>query len=133
MPELDLTSAHVFGKTRFSMLTPEVRAHLTGLVPERRSIVLFGIEAHVCVQQTALDCLASGYDVHLAVDGIGASDDATHPDITADMKLRTALRRMRQSGAFVTTSESVLFELAQDAKNPAFRDLQKLLKAPQPS
>lgn len=52
----------------FSMMTDEVREALAK-IPERKDIILYGIETHVCVQQTALDALAMGYNVHVLADG----------------------------------------------------------------
>lgn len=47
-----------------------MKAHLEGL--SRQSVVIVGIETHVCVQQTALDLLEQGYDVHIVVDGVSS-------------------------------------------------------------
>jgi nicotinamidase-related amidase len=55
---------------RSSTLAPQLKARLGSL--NRKSVLLFGIEAHVCVQQTALDLLEQGYDVHLIVDGVSS-------------------------------------------------------------
>merc|ERR1719408_853346 len=62
--ELDISKAKVFEKTRFSMCTEEVLAHL-GSLSSRKSAVIFGVETHVCVQQTVLDLLENGYTVHV--------------------------------------------------------------------
>lgn len=70
----------------------------------RTSFVLFGIEAHVCVQQTVLDLLELGKDVHLIADAV-SSQQKYDRDI--------ALDRMAKSGAFVTTAQSLTFMLMQ--------------------
>ncbi|KAG9353801.1 hypothetical protein JZ751_011925 [Albula glossodonta] len=68
VPEMDLTGAKlVFPKTKFSMVLPEVEAALVEL-PGLRSVVLFGVETHVCIQQTALDLIGRGLDVHIVAD-----------------------------------------------------------------
>ncbi|XP_057297600.1 isochorismatase domain-containing protein 2-like [Hydractinia symbiolongicarpus] len=118
VPELDVTNATVFEKTLFSMATPEVINHLKDKRPDLKSVVLFGLEAHVCVQQTALDFLEMGYDVHIVA-------DSTSSRSMTDRMI--AFERIRQSGGFITTSESLLFLLLQDAKHPNFRELQKLI------
>jgi nicotinamidase-related amidase len=82
-------------------------------------VLLCGIEAHVCIQQTAIDLLAAGYRVYLAVDAIGARFDIDY---------QTALRRMDSSGATLTTTESALFELCEVAGTPEFKQLSNLVK-----
>ena len=72
-------------------------------------LLLCGIEAHVCVQQTALDLMAAGFRVYLAVDAIGA-----RYDIDRDI----ALRRMETSGATLTTTEAALLLVC--VPTPAF-------------
>merc|ERR1712194_368664 len=100
----------VFEKTRFSMCTDEVFAHLQlDGMKGRKSAVLFGVETHVCVQQTALDLLARNYTVHVLADGV-SSQRAIDREV--------AIERLRQSGAFITTSESVLFELLREKDAP---------------
>ena len=64
----------------------------------RRQVVVAGIETHVCILQTTLDLLASGFDVFLVVDAVQARHDIDH---------QTALRRMEISGATMITTESV--------------------------
>ncbi len=93
---------------------------------ERRGIqrvLLTGIEAHVCVQQTALDLLAAGYRVYLAVDALGSRYEIDY---------QTALRRMESAGATLTTTEAALFEWCQQAATPEFKQLSRLIQETPP-
>ena len=116
--ELDTKNITVFDKILFSVAIPEVEKYLKEVCQTLKSLVLFGIEAHVYVQQTAVDFLEKGYDVHV----IG---DSTSSQTMADRMI--AFEQIRQSGGFITTSESVLFSLLKDAKNKKFREVQKLV------
>eukprot|EP01137_Pigoraptor_chileana_P022080 Opistho-2@86580 len=120
--ELDVTGIPVFSKTKFSMLTNEVLDKMKDLA-EVKSVVLFGIESHVCVLQTCMDLLGHGFDVHILVDGVSSR---------SMIDRGVALERMKQSGAFLTTSESLLFQLMGDARHPGFKDIQSLVKSPYP-
>merc|ERR1719277_405684 len=115
--ELDVSKAKVFEKTRFSMCTNEFLAHLEGL--KRKAIVVFGVEAHVCVQQTCLDLLARGYQVHVLADGVSSQ---------RRFDREIAIERLRQSGAFITTCESVLFELLRSKDAAEFKQISSLAK-----
>jgi len=84
-----------------------------------REVVIAGCETHVCVLQTALDLLDSGYRVAVAADAAGSRDPADR---------EAGIARARQHGAEIVTSEMVLFEWLRDARHPRFRDVQKLLK-----
>ncbi|XP_065674666.1 isochorismatase domain-containing protein 2 [Hydra vulgaris] len=116
--EIDTSKMKVFEKTKFSMSLPEVHSYLEEVRPNLKSVVLFGIEAHICVMQTALDLLEKNYEVHIVVD---CSSSRTMTDRLFGFE------RIRQSGGFITTSEAVLFMLLQDAKHPKFREVQKLV------
>jgi nicotinamidase-related amidase len=86
-------------------------------------ILVAGIEAHVCVQQTVLDLLAAGYRVYLAVDAIGARYEVDYA---------TALRRMESSGATLTTTEAALFEWCEAAGSPEFKQISALVRESPP-
>ncbi|KAI0637690.1 Isochorismatase hydrolase [Trametes polyzona] len=104
-------------KSAFSMAIPPVLSILKK--HDFKSVVLFGIESHVCVLQTALDLLEQGYDVHVLADGVSSCNR----DETG-----TALSRMRQAGAQITTSESAAFELQVDADKPNFKQFSQIIK-----
>jgi nicotinamidase-related amidase len=84
-----------------------------------RQVVLAGIETHVCVMQTALDLLAQNFQVHVARDAVSSRRELDHD---------TALQRLAQAGAVVTTTEAVLFELMIRADTPEFKEVSKLIK-----
>ncbi|XP_062538526.1 isochorismatase domain-containing protein 1 [Armigeres subalbatus] len=121
--DLDIKHAKgVYPKTRFSMLIPEVQEKIKGLFPDKlESVVLFGLETHVCIEQTAMDLLSSGYDVHIVADcAVSRTQE--------DRKL--ALERLKQYGCFVATSENVIFKLVKDKQNPGFDSVKGLIREP---
>jgi nicotinamidase-related amidase len=85
----------------------------------RPKVVLTGIETHVCVLHTALDLLSAGFRVFLPVDAIGARYRLDHD---------TALRRLEQAGAVLTTTEGAAFEWMGAANHPAFKEVSKLVQ-----
>ncbi len=85
----------------------------------RRQVLLCGIEAHVCVWQTAAALKREGYAVHLVCDAV-SSRSAFNREI--------ALRRMDAAGVCLSNVEMVLFELMQTADHPRFREVTRLLK-----
>lgn len=88
-----------------------------------RKILLAGIEAHVCVQQTALDLMTAGFRIYLAVDAIGARYEIDY---------RTALRRLDSAGATLTTTEAALFEWCETAAAPEFKQISQLIQQKPP-
>lgn len=85
----------------------------------RKNIILFGIETHVCVLQTALDLLEKGYHPVVIEDCVGSRKASDK---------RTAIERMRREGATISSLESILFELCRVAGSDSFKFISKLVK-----
>ena len=85
----------------------------------RQQIVVTGIEAHVCVLQTALDLLNDCYEVFVPYDAVNSRRKSDR---------KWALRRMAASGAVITTTESALFELVERCDTAEFKTIAKLVK-----
>lgn len=118
---------------------PEIRAHL-GQAPaiaktvfsacdepkfsqqlhrDRPQIILSGMEAHICVLQTALDLLAAGKQVFVVEDAVVSRKPTNQAN---------ALARLRQAGCIITNTESVIFEWLGNAKHPHFKALSMLIR-----
>lgn len=89
------------------------------LATNRQQILLCGIETHVCVYQTTVDLLASGYDVSVVADAV-SSRSAENREI--------GLQRIRDEGAKITSVEMALFELMRVAGGPKFKEISNILK-----
>ncbi|MGA2034703.1 MAG: isochorismatase family protein [Thermoguttaceae bacterium] len=101
---------------------PQVFADLRARGVHR--LLVCGIEAHVCVQQTVLDLLADGWQVYVAADAIGSRFDIDY---------RTALARMDSAGATLTTVEAALLEWCRVAGTPEFKQISRLVREEGPS
>jgi nicotinamidase-related amidase len=113
---IDKTAFSSCGSQQFCQRLAEIN------VPK---VLLAGIEAHVCVQQTALDLVANGYRVYVAADAIGSRFAVDHG---------TALRRMELGGVTLTTTESALFEWCRQSGTPQFKQISSLVReTPPPS
>lgn len=122
VPEVDLEGLgplHLgtFDKTLFSMATPEVLSMLQRY--NIKTVILMGIEAHICVLMTCLDFLSLGYEVHVLADGVSSSNKEEIP---------IAFDRLRQAGVVIATSESVAFQLQVDCAKPNFKIFAKTIK-----
>jgi nicotinamidase-related amidase len=84
----------------------------------RDQVIVGGVETHVCVNQTVLDLVESGAEVHVAEDAVGSR--------FADSK-RVGLHKMEQAGAVLTSVETALFELVGRAGSDEFKAVQKLI------
>ena len=97
----------------------EPRINQTLQTLAKKSIIIAGIESHVCVLQTALDLLSNGYNVHVV-------SDAACSRYKSDWKC--AMSYLRQAGAIVCTTEIVVFQLLHKAGTPEFKAISPLFK-----
>jgi nicotinamidase-related amidase len=86
----------------------------------RPQTVVAGMEAHVCVLQTAEDLLAADHDVFVVADATSSRRHSNH---------EAALERLRSGGAHIVTTEMVLFEWLEKAGSPVFKDIIPLIKS----
>lgn len=105
-------------KVKFSSCVEPVREELARLGV--RSVVVAGIEAHVCVLQTCLDLVDAGYVTAVAVDAIGSRHERDRD---------VAVQRMVQAGVVPTTVESFLLEVVREAGGARFKSVLPLMKA----
>ena len=111
----DKEQVPILDKKLFSMCTEDT----TKILDEwkKESYIITGIETHVCVQQTCLDLLEKGADVHVIADGVSSQQSYDR---------LMALERLRDAGCFITTAQSAAFMLCQSADHPNFKQVSKL-------
>ena len=96
---------------------PEFPDHIAGT--GRKKVILCGMETHVCVLQTCIDLLMAGYHVHVASDAICSRSPENY---------RTALEFMRDAGAVISCTETILFQLLEKAGTEEFRTIVNRIK-----
>ena len=107
-------------KLMFSCFGSDVFCSLLKRLPgQRTTVLLCGMETHICVMQTALGALREGYLVHVASDAVSSR---------TELNWRIGLDRMRAAGAVIVSTEMVLFELLRSSGAPAFKELLPYLK-----
>jgi nicotinamidase-related amidase len=110
-------SSKNFEKTNFSCLGANgLAGHLKQF--NKKQVILIGIEAHVCVSQSAIELNAEGYDVFVVTDAIASREFTSY---------ESALLRLNQAGINLLNTESALFEWLRDASHPQFKSLSKLI------
>jgi nicotinamidase-related amidase len=107
----------IIEKTVFSAADVEaVQSALSGV----RSVIVLGVEAHVCVYQTVRTLLERGFAVNVVSDAVASRDEECK---------RVALESMARAGATITSAECVVFDWLSDAKHPHFKALSAKVKA----
>lgn len=85
----------------------------------KKNVVVFGVEAHICVYQTATSLQRLGYNVHVVVDAISSRKMVDH---------KTAVRKMESQGVHLTTTEMFMFEMIDEATGEKFKEFTKIVK-----
>jgi nicotinamidase-related amidase len=85
----------------------------------RKTLLIAGIEAHICVLQTALRAIEQGFTVHVVADATGSRTVKNH---------KIGLGRMRDAGCVITSTEAAAFEVIREAGTPLFKDMLKLIR-----
>lgn len=86
---------------------------------KRKRCIILGIEAHICICQTALDLISLGYEVHVVVDAIGSRKE---------IDKEVAIEKMLRAKVIPTTTEIVMYELLEDARAEEFKDILRIVK-----
>ena len=121
VPEIaELAGLEPIDKVCFGCLGDDAfRATLSETIPEGGTLLLAGIEAHICVMQTALGALDEGYRVHVAEDAVG-SRSATNK--------AAGIERMRGAGAVISSTEMAIYELLGRSSRAEFKAMLPHLK-----
>ena len=109
---LDKTSFSCFGDPNFAR-------HLSAEAPQANTILLAGVESHICVAQTALGAIGAGYLVHVASDAVSSRTPANW---------HIGLDRMERAGAVIASTEMAAYELLGRAGTQEFKAIQPYLK-----
>ncbi|MEW5741599.1 MAG: isochorismatase family protein [Myxococcota bacterium] len=110
-----LPGASPLAKVEFSAFLPPIREQLSG----RANILVVGMEAHVCVFQTARAIKEAGFTPYVAVDGVLSRNDADY---------RAGLELCRELGAQLTTVETALLDAVGRAGSPEFKAISAAIK-----
>ena len=108
---LDKLEFGCFGNGQFCSTV----ANLNG----RNTLLLCGMETHICVLQTALGALAQGHRVHVAADAVGSR---------SELNWKLGLERMRDAGAVISSTEMMIYELLGKSGTPAFKEMLQYIK-----
>lgn len=108
-----------YEKTAFSCCDHEACMKEIKKDSTKKFVILFGIEAHICLMQTAIDLKEKGYQPVIIEDCVASRNPENK---------RIAINRMLQEGVIVTSYESVLFELCRSAGSDTFKTISKLIK-----
>ncbi|HYE23610.1 MAG TPA: hydrolase [Clostridia bacterium] len=109
---IDKTEFSCFGRDEFC-------SAVKSLPGQRTTMLLCGMEAHICVMQTALAALDQGYIVHVASDAIGSRHE---------WNWQVGLERMQNAGAVISSTEMMIYELMRKSGTPQFKELLQHIK-----
>jgi nicotinamidase-related amidase len=110
-----LPNTQAIDKLMFSCFGSDAFCSMLKRLPgQRTTVLLCGMEAHICVMQTALGALREGYLVHVASDAVSSR---------TQLNWQIGLDRMRAAGTILSSTEMMLYELMRSSGAPAFKEL----------
>jgi nicotinamidase-related amidase len=112
IPAFDKLEFSCFGKDEFC-------SAVKSLPGSRSTLLICGMEAHICVMQTVLHGLDRGYLVHVASDAVGSR---------SEWNWRVGIERMRTAGAVISSTEMMMYELLRKSGTPAFKELLQYIR-----
>jgi nicotinamidase-related amidase len=122
VPEISslLAGTEAIDKTLFSCFGSDAFCALLKRLPgQRNTLLLCGMESHICVAQTALGALREGYLVHVASDAVSSR---------TEWNWKVGLERMRAAGAVISSTEMMIYELMRSSSSTSFKELLPFLK-----
>ncbi|HEY6369132.1 MAG TPA: hydrolase [Candidatus Sulfotelmatobacter sp.] len=122
VPEISslLPETEAVDKTLFSCFGSDVFCSALKQLPgKRNTLLLCGMESHICVTQTALEALRDGHLVHVASDAVSSR---------TEWNWKVGLDRMRGAGAVISSTEMMIYELMRSSSSAAFKELLPHLK-----
>jgi nicotinamidase-related amidase len=115
-----LPETEAIDKNLFSCFGSDAFCSLLKRLPgNRNTLLLCGMESHICVMQTALAALRAGYIVHIASDAVSSR---------TEWNWKIGLDRMRAAGAVISSSEMMIYELLRSSGSSAFKEILPHLK-----
>jgi nicotinamidase-related amidase len=118
--ERTIDGVRIFDKSNFSCFgAPDFLPELGALAPQADTLLIFGVESHICVTQTALSALEAGLRVHVAADAVSSRTPENW---------QVGLKRMERAGAVVSSTEMMIYELLGRGGTPEFRAIHPLVK-----
>jgi nicotinamidase-related amidase len=114
-----LTNAKPIDKLEFGCFGNGEYCSQVGKLANRTTLLLCGMESHICVTQTALGALTQGLNVHVAADAVSSR---------TELNWKLGLNRMQAAGAVLSSTEMMVYELLGKSGTPAFKEMLKHLK-----
>ncbi len=85
----------------------------------KKTVILVGLEAHICVFQTCIGLLASGFEVHVPQDAV---------DSRTKENWQVGIALMKEAGAVISSTETLIFQVLRKAGTPQFKDMLRIVK-----
>jgi len=119
LPELKQNAGlfHYIEKVKFSAYVPEMQDVLAKI--NRRTVIVTGVETHICVYQTVRDLTANGFGVHILKDAVGSRTEENY---------KNGIQLMSEIGAVISNTETILFDMLKTSSAFEFKQISALVK-----